>query len=177
MRTLLLDRDGVINHDRADFIRRAADWKPIAGSLEALARAQQAGYRLVVISNQSGLGRGLFSMRDLNEIQTRLQSELEKFRARIDAFFFCPHQPNAACSCRKPSAGLLHSLAERLQLDLTDVPFVGDRQSDALAAQAVGARPILVRTGLRELVVDHPRLRGIEVYSNLSSAVDTLLEC
>ncbi len=169
MRTLLLDRDGVINHDRADFIRRAADWKPIAGSLEALARAQQAGYRLVVISNQSG--------RDLNEIQTRLQSELEKFRARIDAFFFCPHLPDAACSCRKPSAGLLHSLAERLQLDLTGVPFVGDRQSDALAAQAVGARPILVRTGLRELVVDDPRLRGIEVYPNLSSAVDTLLEC
>lgn len=173
MRTLLLDRDGVINHDSTDFIRTAAEWQALPGSLDAIVRAQRAGYRIVVISNQSGLARGLLSVTDLNSIHRRLSDELERIGGRIDAFFFCPHGPGHGCNCRKPGPGLLLAVAERLGIDLADTPFIGDRMSDAEAAERAGARPLLVRSGLHQL----PRAsERFTVYDDLAGAVDSLMQ-
>lgn len=175
MRVLLLDRDGVINQDSADFIRSPADWHALPGSLAAIARAQRLGYHVIVVSNQSGLARGLFSMHDLNEIHARLCAELARFGGRVEAFFFCPHGPDDGCECRKPRAGLLLSLRERLGIDLARTPFIGDRLSDARAARSVGARAMLVRSGLD---VPHPQdlagMDDVEVYDDLSAAVAAL---
>jgi D-glycero-D-manno-heptose 1,7-bisphosphate phosphatase len=171
MRTLLLDRDGVINHDSHDFIRTAADWRAFPGSLEAIVRAQRAGYRIVVVSNQSGLARRLLGIADLNAIHRRLQDELERIGGYIDAFFFCPHGPDEGCQCRKPAAGLLQSVQQRLGIDLQGTPFVGDRLSDVEAARAVGARPILVRSGMHAVPDDSE----LEIFDDLSCAVTALL--
>lgn len=176
MRTLLLDRDGVINQDSRDYIRSASHWRALPGALEAMARAHRAGFRIIVISNQSGLARGLFGVRDLNAIHCRLSEELAHFGGRIEAFFFCPHGPQDDCECRKPRAGLLLALRERLGLDLTRTPFIGDRLSDAQAALAVGARPILVRSGIEPLKADALAESGVrEVYDDLAAAIATLV--
>ena len=176
MRTLLIDRDGVINHDSRDFIRSPSHWRALPGALEAMARAQRAGFRLVVISNQSGLARGLFSIRDLNAIHQRLCDELARFGGRVEAFFFCPHAPADDCECRKPRAGLLLSLRERLGIDLTRVSFIGDRISDARAALSAGARPILVRSGIDPLSpAELAACQTVEVYDDLRAAIAALV--
>ncbi len=172
MRTLLLDRDGVINRDSRNFIRSAQDWQPLPGSLDAIVRAQRAGYRVIVVSNQSGIARGLLKVADLNAIHRALQDELERRGGRIDAFFYCPHGPDEGCECRKPGPGLLRALSARLGIDLAGIPFIGDRASDALAAREVGARPLLVRSGIEPPPAD----TGAEVYDDLAAAVDALLE-
>lgn len=172
MRSLLLDRDGVINHDSRDFVRSPTDWRALPGSLDAIVRAQHAGYRIVVISNQSGLARGLLGIRDLNAIHQRLQDELSRIGGYVDAFFFCPHGPDAGCVCRKPEPGLITTVGQRLGIDLRDTPFIGDRLSDATAATRAGARGILVRTGLDDLPDDG---HGFPIFDDLASAVTTLL--
>jgi len=176
MRSLLLDRDGVINRDSPEFIRRADDWQALPGSLAAIARAQRAGFRIIVVSNQSGLARGLLDMTALNAIHRRLGEELARHGAMVDAFFFCPHGPDEGCACRKPRAGLLQAIAARLGLDLAATPFIGDRVSDVEAALAAGARPLLVRSGLS---APDPaalaRLGEVPVYADLATAIDALL--
>ena len=176
VRTLLLDRDGVINQDSPDYIRSPNHWRALPGALEAMARAQRAGFRLVVISNQSGLARGLFGIRELNAIHQRLCDELARFGGRVEAFFFCPHLPQDDCECRKPRAGLLVSLRERLGIDLTRTPFIGDRVSDVRAALSVGARPMLVRTGIDPINAEELASCGaVEVYDALPAAIAALV--
>lgn len=172
MRTLLLDRDGVINHDSADYIRAPEQWRALPGALEAMARAQHAGFRLIVISNQSGLARGYFSIATLHRIHHKLQHELAAFGARVEAFFFCPHCPQDACGCRKPRTGLFESIEQRLAIDLRGQPFIGDKLSDITAGHAVKARAMMVRTGLNtpELLPPHT-----EIYADLAAAVDAIL--
>lgn len=173
---LLIDRDGVINADSPDFIRSPADWRPLPGALEAIVRARRAGYHVVVVSNQSGLARGFLSIADLNAIHTRLLDELARLGGHVDAFFFCPHAPGEGCSCRKPGGGLLTAVSERLGIDLAETSFIGDRLTDVGAAEAVGARPVLVRSGLEaiahEALAAHP---DAAVYADLGEAVDALL--
>jgi D-glycero-D-manno-heptose 1,7-bisphosphate phosphatase len=147
MKLVILDRDGVINHDSDQFIKSPEEWKPIAGSLEAIASLYQAGYRVVVASNQSGIGRGLFDMAMLNAIHAKMHKAVAQAGGRIDAVFFCPHPADSQCDCRKPRAGLFKDIAKRYHLDLTGVPAVGDARRDMEAARAVGALPILVKTG------------------------------
>ena len=176
MRTLLLDRDGVINEDSRDFIRSAADWRALPGSLRAVARAQRAGFRIIVVSNQSGIARGLLDIHDLNAIHTRLSKELAQFGGRIEAFFFCPHGVDDGCTCRKPRGGLLLSLRERVGVELRGTPFIGDRLSDAMTALGVGARPMLVRTGIETLDPAELRRAGdIEVFDDLAAAISALI--
>lgn len=176
MRSLLLDRDGVINRDSPDFIRRADDWQALPGSLAAIARAQRAGFRIIVISNQSGLARGLLDMPALNAIHARLNAELARHGATVEAYFFCPHGPHEGCTCRKPRAGLLEMIAARLGLDLAVTPFIGDRVSDAAAARAAGARPLLVRSGLEPPdPVALARLGQVPVFDDLATAIEALL--
>lgn len=156
MKLIILDRDGVINHDSEVFIKSPEEWKPIPGSLEAIARLNQWGYRAVVATNQSGVGRGLFDMATLNAIHDKMIKAAAQAGARIEAVFFCPHAADAGCECRKPKSGMLREIAHRYNTDLTGVPAVGDSLRDLQSAAAVGATPILVLTGKGEKTRNGP---------------------
>jgi D-glycero-D-manno-heptose 1,7-bisphosphate phosphatase len=147
MKLVILDRDGTINHDSERHIKSPEEWKPIKGSLEAIARLTQAGYRVVVATNQSGIGRGLFDTATLNAIHDTMQRAVQQAGGRIDAIFFCPHAGETDCECRKPRPGMLLEIGKRLNTPLAGVPMVGDALRDLQAAEAAGARPVLVLTG------------------------------
>ena len=147
---IVLDRDGVINHDSDQFIKSPDEWRPIPGSLEAIARLHHAGYRVVVATNQSGVGRGLLDFATLNAIHDKLHRALAHVGGRVDAIFYCPHTADARCDCRKPKAGMLREIGVRFNVDMAGVPCVGDGLRDLQAAETVGAQPMLVLTGKGE---------------------------
>ena len=147
MKLVILDRDGVINRDSAQFIKRPDEWEPLPGSLEAIARLNQAGVHVVIATNQSGIGRGLFDMATLNAIHAKMYRALAQLGGRIDAVFYCPHAADSNCECRKPKPGMLRAIGERFNTSLVGVPCVGDGIRDLQAAAAVGAQPVLVLTG------------------------------
>jgi D-glycero-D-manno-heptose 1,7-bisphosphate phosphatase len=144
---IVLDRDGVINYDSEQFIKSPDEWRPIPGSLEAISRLNHAGFRVVVATNQSGLGRGLFDMATLIAIHEKMHKALSQVGGRIDALFYCPHTADSACACRKPKPGMLTEIGQRFGIDLTGVPCVGDSVRDLQCAAAVEAQPILVLSG------------------------------
>lgn len=177
-RLVILDRDGVINRDSREFVKTPDEWIPLPGSVEAVARLSSAGYTVAVASNQSGLARGLFN-------EATLVAMHDKFRALVDAaggavgrIEWCPHGPDDGCECRKPSPGLLVRIGRHYDVALENVPVIGDSMRDLQAAVAVGARPILVRTGngaqtetrLPDELVD------IEVFDTLADAADALID-
>lgn len=175
-RLIILDRDGVINQDSEAFIKSPEEWIPIAGSLEAIARFKQADYRVVVATNQSGIGRGLFDLDTLHQIHAKMAQMLASAGANIDAIFFCPHAPEERCDCRKPKAGLFHDIATRFNLDLTGVAAVGDSLRDLQAARVVAATPILVRTGKgQKTEARGQELEGVAIFDNLAAVADSLL--
>ena len=176
MPLIILDRDGVINQDSDDFIKSPEEWLPIEGSLEAIAQLNQAGYRVVVITNQSGIARGLFNVDALSQIHNKMRRMLAQVGGHVEAILYCPHGPDDNCQCRKPKAGLFEDLANRLRIDLTDVYAVGDSLRDLQAASLVGARPILVKTGKGKRTLEQGIPDGIPVYENLASVVSFLLE-
>jgi len=147
MKLAILDRDGVINFDSDFYIKSPAEWRPIPGSIDAIARLNQNGFRVAVATNQSGIGRGLFDMATLNAINDKMMEMVFRHGGRIDALFFCPHTALEECNCRKPRTGMLEEIATRFHADLKGVPFVGDSLKDMQAAETVGAQPILVLTG------------------------------
>lgn len=150
VKLIILDRDGVINYDSDQFIKSPDEWRPIPGSLEAIARLNHAGFRVVVATNQSGLGRGLFDMATLIAINDKMHKALALVGARIDAVFYCPHAADSACECRKPKPGMFIEIGHRFGVELTGVPCVGDSVRDLQAAAAVDAQPILVLSGKGE---------------------------
>jgi len=147
MKLIILDRDGTINYDSDAHIKSPEEWRPIEGSLEAIARLTQADYRIAVATNQSGIARGLFDTTTLIAIHNTMQRALGQVGGRIDAFFFCPHAADSACECRKPKPGMLIEIANRFNVSLDDTYMVGDALRDLEAAAAAGARPVLVLTG------------------------------
>ena len=147
MKLIILDRDGVINQDSDRYIKSPAEWQPIPGSIEAIARLHQSGFRIVVATNQSGIGRGLFDMATFNAMNDKMMEMVFRQGGRIDALFFCPHTDAENCNCRKPKTGMYEDIAARMHADLKGVPFVGDAIRDLQAADAVGGLPILVLTG------------------------------
>lgn len=147
MKFVILDRDGTINHDSDQYIKSPEEWKPIKGSMEAIARLTQAGYRIVVATNQSGIARGLFDMTTLNAIHNAMHRAAAQAGGRIDAIFFCPHAADSDCECRKPRPGMLLEIARRFNVPLDEAYMVGDAVRDMQAAAAAGARPVLVLTG------------------------------
>ena len=147
MKLIILDRDGTINHDSDEYIKSPEEWKPIKGSLEGIARLTQAGYRIAVATNQSGIARGLFDTRTLFAIHDSLNRALAQVGGRIDASFFCPHAADAGCACRKPQPGMLLEIARRFNVPLGEATMVGDAKRDLEAAAAAGAKPVLVLTG------------------------------
>lgn len=172
---VILDRDGVINEDSNTFIRSPAEWRPIPGSLEAIARLNRAGFQVVVATNQSGVGRGLFDIRTLTAIHQRMRQELAVFGGRIEAIFFCPHLPDAGCPCRKPLPGMFHEIAGRLQISLSNVPAIGDSLRDLQAAHDAGAKPILVLTGKGQNARRQAELAGYPIFADLAAVVQALL--
>src|SRR5512147_2606009 len=130
MKLVILDRDGVINFDSDQFIKSPEEWKPIPGSLEAIARLNQAGFRVVLATNQSGIGRGLFDMATLNAIHDKMHKALAQVGGRIDALFFCPHTADSKCDCRKPKPGMFEEISKRFNINLAGVPAIGDSLRD-----------------------------------------------
>lgn len=178
MKLVILDRDGVINHDSPNYIKSAKEWRPIDGSLEAIARLTQAEYRVVVATNQAGIGREIFDYEALFGIHDKMCRSVSELGGRIDGIFFCPHPPRAHCDCRKPAPGLLEQIKSRLQVELSQVPMVGDSLKDLQAAQAAGALPILVKTGngMKTLELLGSSLANTPVYDDLYRAVSVLLK-
>ena len=176
VKLIVLDRDGVINHDSEQFIKSPEEWRPIPGSLEAIARLNHAGYRVVVATNQSGVGRGLFDMGTLNTIHEKMHRSLAQVGGRIDAVFFCPHTADSACQCRKPNPGLLLEAGRRFNVDLSDVPVVGDGLRDLQAAESVGAQPMLVLTGKGERTLREGAFpKQTKIFPDLAFAASALL--
>ncbi len=147
MKLVILDRDGTINADSDEYIKSEAEWQPLPGALEAIARLNHAGWHVVVASNQSGLGRGLFDVAALNAMHAKMHKLLAAVGGRVEAIFYCPHAPDQACRCRKPQPGLFEQIGERYGIALRGVPAVGDSARDLIAAAAVGCEPHLVLTG------------------------------
>jgi D-glycero-D-manno-heptose 1,7-bisphosphate phosphatase len=147
MKLVILDRDGTINVDSPDFVKTPHEWVPLPGALDAIARLNHAGWHVVIASNQSGLGRGLFDASTLNAMHTKMHSLLAAAGGRVDAVFYCPHAPSEVCHCRKPEPGLFEQISERYGVDLKGVPTVGDAPRDLVAGAALGCEPHLVLTG------------------------------
>jgi len=177
MKFIVLDRDGVINKDSDQFIKSPEEWEAIPGSLEAIAKLNQSGWRVVVASNQSGVGRGLFGMDMLNAINSRMSEALAQVGGRVDAVFFCPHAADSTCECRKPKPGLLIQIQERFNVDLTGAPMVGDSLRDLKAGVAVGCAPYLVLTGKGEKTrADEDLPENTQIFPYLAAVVDALLD-
>ncbi len=176
MKLLILDRDGVINEEPGECVTSPTEWQPIPGSLEAIARANSAGFYVVVASNQPGLAQGWLDIDALNAIHQKMFSELSMVGGHVDAIFFCPHAPEHKCLCRKPLPGMLVEIGSRFHTDLSNVPVIGNSVQDIQAARAAGAQPVLVRTGNWQQCLQHrQQLQGVSVYENLAAAVDALL--
>ena len=160
MKLVILDRDGTINQDSDDYVKSPAEWEPLPGALEAIARLNHAGWHVVVATNQSGLGRGLFDVAQLNAMHAKMHTMLAAVGGRVDAIFYCPHAPDEGCRCRKPEPGLFEQIGERYGLDLHDVPAVGDTPRDLIAAVTAGCQPHLVLTGKAAALRDRPLPEG-----------------
>ena len=147
MKLVILDRDGTINADSTEFIKSPEEWTPLPGALEAVAKLNHAGWRTIIASNQSGLGRGLFDVAALNAMHAKLHKLLTALGGRMDAVFYCPHTPTDNCTCRKPLPGLFEQIIERTGVDAHTIPSPGDSLRDMQAAVAAGCEPHLVLTG------------------------------
>ena len=177
MKLVILDRDGVINVDSEHYIKSPAEWKPLPGSLEAIAKLTQGGYKVVVATNQSGIGRGLFDMDTLNAIHDKMHRLTKTLGGRIDAIYYCPHPADSTCNCRKPRPGMLERIGGCFNISLAGVPAIGDSLRDLVAAAAVGAQPILVLTGKGQKTQAENKLpEGTLVFDDLAAAVAHILK-
>lgn len=176
MKLVILDRDGVINYDSDEYIKSPEEWIPIPGSLEAIARLHREGIRVVVATNQSGVGRGLFDMDMLARIHAKMLDTVRAKGGEIDAIFFCPHKPEDNCGCRKPQPGLFQEITERLKVNLNGVYAVGDSERDVVAARLASARPVLVRTGKGKRALKKSKaLADVPVFEDLAAFTEALL--
>ena len=175
---IILDRDGVINRDSDAYIKNADEWQPLPGSIEAIAALSSAGFTVAVATNQSGLARGLFDQRKLDEMHRKMLEFVDAAGGRISKIVICPHGPDDNCDCRKPKSGLLEQLADHFETTLAGVPVIGDALRDLEAAATVGARPVLVRTGKGEKTEAAlpERFMGVPVYDNLADAARALID-
>jgi D-glycero-D-manno-heptose 1,7-bisphosphate phosphatase len=171
-RWLILDRDGVINHDSAAYIRSPADWRPIDGALAALARLHRAGFGLAVATNQSGVGRGYFDLPTLEAIHARMRAAIAAAGGSIDALAYCPHTPDDHCACRKPKPGLLLRLMAESGFAAQEAVMIGDAARDIEAAHAAGTGAIAVG----DLADALAGTFGVPGFVNLAAAADWLLE-
>ena len=172
---VLLDRDGVINHDSDDYIKSADEWLPIAGSLEAIALFNKSDYKVIVITNQSGLSRGLYDEATLDQIHQKMHQLTLQKGGEIDAIFYCPHGPNDNCLCRKPKPGMLNDFAQQYNCSLENIYFIGDKLGDIQAAESAGAKPILVKTGKGESTLKNNPDITLPIFENLYDAAKFII--
>lgn len=172
---MLLDRDGVVNYDSDEYVKSPDEWRPVPASIAAIGRLGAAGIGIVVVTNQSGIGRGLFDERALAAIHAKMRRAIEAGGGRLEGVYHCPHRPDAGCDCRKPKTGLLVRIAADLGRPLAGVPMIGDKSTDCEAAAAAGARPILVGSERVDGFVPPRPDAGFECYRDLGAAVDALL--
>ncbi len=147
MKLIILDRDGVINHVRDDFVKSADEWVPIEGSMDAVAFLTEAGYTLAVATNQSGIGRNYFTVETLTEMHAKMHRLVQQAGGKIDGIWFCPHTAADNCGCRKPKPGMITDIIERFNAEAADTWLVGDSLRDLQAIDAAGGKPALVLTG------------------------------
>jgi D-glycero-D-manno-heptose 1,7-bisphosphate phosphatase len=171
----MVDRDGVINEDSTEFVKSVAEWRPIAGSLEAIASLHRAGWKVAVVTNQSGVGRGLYDEATLVKIHDHMRERVRAAGGELAGVYYCPHLPDAGCECRKPKPGMFRALERELGVSVVGAPYIGDRLSDVEAADAVGARPMLVRTGTGAATVALLGARRVPVFDDLAAAARSLL--
>lgn len=177
MPLVILDRDGVINHNREDYIKTPQEWEPIPGSLAAIARLNAAGFTVAVVTNQAGIGRQLFDVATLDAIHAKMHQAVAAHGGRIDEVFYCPHPPEIGCACRKPRPGMLHRAVERFTATAAQVPVVGDSLGDLQAAAAIGAQTILVLTGNGKKTQAQEGIPvNTAVVENLAAAVELIIE-
>jgi D-glycero-D-manno-heptose 1,7-bisphosphate phosphatase len=174
---VVLDRDGVINHEADAFIKSPREWLPIAGSLEAIGLLTKNGFTIAVASNQSGIGRKLMSRRSLHAIHRKMRRAVRRAGGSIDRIVYCPHLPAQGCDCRKPAPGMLTRLAAHYGICMRGVPVIGDSERDLQAAAAAGARPVLVLTGNGCKTRDELERQGmrIECHEDLLAAARALV--
>jgi len=174
---IILDRDGVINEDSDDYIKSPDEWHPINGSLEAIAKLNKAGFKVVVATNQSGVARGLFSKTTLHAIHQKMEDEIEKVGGHLEGIYICMHHPNDDCDCRKPKTGLLEKIKEDFADEFNSSVFIGDSFKDIEVARKMNCTPALVLTGKGERTLkEHLELKkDIHVFKNLSDAVNFIL--
>lgn len=173
---IILDRDGVINQDSDDFIKSPEEWIPIPGSLEAIAQLNQAGFTVVLASNQSGIQRGLFNLEMLEKINQKMLGLIQQHQGKIDKIYFCPHGPKDNCNCRKPKPGLFEQIGKDYQIDLKEVFCVGDALRDIEAGKAVGCQCMMVLTGKTKTpeVLDDMRSQGVQIFNDLNEVVQEI---
>jgi len=177
LKLIILDRDGVINYDSDNYIKSVDEFIPLPGSLEAIAALNSADYSVAIATNQSGISRGYYDEDTLEEMHHKLACELEKVGGHIDYIAYCPHGPYDECSCRKPLTGLLEKIALHFDTGLAGVPVIGDSLRDLVSAQAVGANPILVRTGKGDRTIAKGEgIDGIPIFADLAAAVAYLIK-
>lgn len=179
MKLILLDRDGVINHDSENYIKSVDEWIPIDGSLEAIAKLSQNGFRIAVVTNQSGIARNFYSVETLHAMHDKLRRLLRPLGGQIQALFYCPHGPNDDCQCRKPKDGLYKNVQTLFNTSLNGVITVGDSFRDLEAAMQVGSSPVLIKTG-KGISTFQNKQKEIEslhipVYDNLAEFVEELI--
>jgi D-glycero-D-manno-heptose 1,7-bisphosphate phosphatase len=174
-RLVMIDRDGVINEDSAEFIKSVGEWRPIRGSLEAIAALHRGGFKVAVVTNQSGIGRGLYTEAALAAIHEHMRERVRAAGGELAGIYYCPHLPDDGCECRKPRPGMFRALERDLKLSVVGAPYIGDRLSDIEGAEAVGARPMLVRTGTGAVTEAMLGSRRVPVFDDLAAAARSLL--
>lgn len=178
MRIIILDRDGVINQDSDDYIKSVDEWQPIEGSIEAISKLSQAGIKVVIATNQSGLARGLFDEIELAKMHQKMCELVELAGGTVDGVFYCPHLPADNCQCRKPKPGLIASIEKEFNCSAKNAYFIGDSLKDIQAARAAGCTPILVKTGKGLITLEKSpaeELANVQVFDNLLGAVNALI--
>ncbi|MNQ24676.1 D-glycero-beta-D-manno-heptose-1,7-bisphosphate 7-phosphatase [compost metagenome] len=175
MKLLILDRDGVINEDSDAYIKSVAEWIPIPGSIEAIARLNQAGWTVAVATNQSGLARGYYDEATLAAMHARLRQLVAEQGGQLGLIVHCPHGPDEGCDCRKPLPGLLQQIAAHYRVELAGLWFVGDSPGDIAAARAVGCQPVLVLSGKGERTQAKGLPQGVLVFDDLAAVAAHLL--
>jgi len=178
MSFIILDRDGVINYDSDHYIKSPEEWHPIPGSLEAIARLNQAGFRVLVVTNQSGIARGLYDVATLTRIHEKLFQLLAKVGGHIEEIFFCPHHPDEHCLCRKPQPGLFQEIQKKYPIHFSETFFIGDSKTDVQVAQLTGCKPLLVLTGKgQDALAAVPELANVPHFTDLAQAVEYVCQC
>ncbi|MDA9210815.1 D-glycero-beta-D-manno-heptose 1,7-bisphosphate 7-phosphatase [Methylophilaceae bacterium] len=177
MKLVILDRDGVINQDSVHYIKSPNEWIPIPNSLESIARLNQHGFSIIIATNQSGIGRGLFDIETMNAVNKKMLDLIAQVGGHIDAIFYCPHTEDVNCKCRKPRSGMLEEISTRFGTNLKNIPAIGDAPRDLIAYESVGAQPILVKTGKGEETFEKNSYpKNTWIFNDLSEAVDKILK-